>query len=239
MAHQKIAQVTVRVLLILTTTFTALAFVAPAYAQTEGIHVVGNGYIEVEPDMGRVRMSVRREGADAAALKQSMDAVVKAVLQATRRLSIEPRDVIAAATRINPRYQRRDNESVVDGLIATRTIEITLRDLDRYSELLNQALQLGVNNVDPLVLDTSRREELEDEALELAMQDAQVEAARVAAGFSVALGDVVNVQLGSHSPRPQAEMMRASMASDGGSFSPGIIRVTRSLQATFSINAAK
>ena len=36
------------------------------------------------------------------------------VLDLARRLDIEERDVTATAVTINPRYRRRDNESVVD-----------------------------------------------------------------------------------------------------------------------------
>jgi uncharacterized protein YggE len=125
---------------------------------------------------------------------------------------------------------------VVDGLIATRTIALKLRKLDRFGALMSRSLALGVNNVDPIRLDTSRREELENQALELAMTDAQAEAERVAKGFSIALGDVIDVQIGGHAPRPQAAgamLMRES--STAGAFSPGIIRIDRYVQATFAI----
>jgi uncharacterized protein YggE len=207
---------------------------APARAQIEGIHVSGHGSVEVEPDMGHVQLHVRREGQNAAELGKELDLVVRAVLELTRDLGIARRDVTAAAISINPRHRRRNNETVVDGLVATRTIALKLRDLDRFSALMNRALAAGVNNVDPMRLDTSRREALENQALELAMNDAKAEAERVAEGFAIALGPVIDVQVGGHAPRPQAAMLMRE-SSDGGAFSPGIIRIDRYVQATFAI----
>ena len=108
-------------------------------------------------------------------------------------------------------------------------------DLDRFIDLMNQALSLGANNVDPIRLDTSKREALEDEALSLAMADAKAEAARVADGFGVTLGPVTSVQVGAHSPRPEA-MRAMSYADSAPSFSTGLIRINRSLSATFAIH---
>ena len=208
---------------------------ASARTQIEGVHVSGHGSVEVEPDMGHVMLHVRREGQNASELGKELDEVVRAILELTRELGISRRDVTAAAISINPRHQRRNNETVVDGLIATRTIALKLRNLDRFSALMNRSLAAGVNNVDPIRLDTSRREALEDQALDLAMNDAAAEAARVAKGFSIALGPVIDVQVGGHAPRPQAAAMLMRESADGGAFSPGIIRIDRYVQATFAI----
>ncbi|MGD8417359.1 MAG: SIMPL domain-containing protein [Pseudomonadales bacterium] len=206
-----------------------------------GIHVAGRGTVEVAPDMGYVTLDVRREGADAASLKEALDAVVRDVLSLTRKLKIAERDVTATAVSITPRYQRRDNEVVVDGLIATRTIEVTLRDLDRFGALLDGALDLGINNLSPLRPDTSKRTELEEQALTLAMDDARREAERVAAGFGVTLGAVSDVQVDMHSPRPMEMKVRTAAFADAGGaeYSTGVISIERTLSATFSIIAGQ
>ena len=204
-----------------------------------GIHVNGRGTLEVAPDMGYLQLHARREGTSADTLKRELDTVVRSVLELTNGLSIAARDVTATAVSISPRYQRRNNESVVEGLIATRTVAVTLRDLDLFSELMNGSLEVGINNLDPIRLDTSDRDSLENKALELAMADAAEEAARVSAGFSVGLGRVTNVIVGGHSPRPQAAAREMRMAADSGDFSPGLIRIERSVQATFAIQQEK
>lgn len=216
----------------------ALAASAPALAQTNGIHVSGQGSLEVEPDMGYVSMHVRREGSDPAELRREIDQVVRAVLKLIRSLKIAEADVTTAALSINPRYRRRDAETVVDGVVATQTILITLRDLDLFGRLLNRSLEEGVNNVDPIRLDTSRRVELENQALEVAMKDAREEAARIALGLDLRLGQAIDVQVVSHSPRPQMALLEARSAGNSNTFNPGLIRVERNVQVTFAIDSA-
>lgn len=228
---------TLLVATLLTTAVVATAVVAPAQAQTNGIHVSGQGSLEVEPDMGYVSMHVRREGSDPAELRRDIDKVVRAILKLVRNLKIAESDVTTAALSINPRYRRRDSETVVDGVIATQTILITLRDLDLFGRLLNRSLAEGVNNVDPIRLDTSRRVELENQALEVAMKDAREEAARVALGLDLRLGQALNVQVVSHSPRPQMALMEMRSAGNSDTFNPGLIRVERNVQVTFAIDS--
>ena len=211
---------------------------AATAAEDRGVQVLGHGSIETEPDLGYVRLHVRREAREAAALKQSLDVVVADVLRLLEELGVRARDVTATAVSLSPRYRRADDANVVDGLIGTRTIAVTLRDLDGFAAVLDRALAVGVNNVDPPRLDSSRRAALEDEALELAMADARAEAERVAAGFGVQLGDVVGVKVGVHSPRPEAAglEMRAA-AAPAAAFSAGTIRIERHIEATFAIVA--
>jgi len=199
-----------------------------------GIHVSGQGTLEVVPDMGTVQLHVRREGVEADVLTAELNRVVGETIALAERLGIAQRDVQATSLTIHPRYQRRGNESVVDGLVATRSIELVLRDLNIFAELLSDALSIGVNNVDPIRLDSSKRADLENEALTLAMKDAKAEAARVAKGFDVTLGAVTDVQVGAHSPRPEV-MRAATFADSGSSFSTGVIRIDRSVSVTFSI----
>ncbi|MCZ6458935.1 MAG: SIMPL domain-containing protein [Gammaproteobacteria bacterium] len=229
--------VTLLVATLLTTAVAATTVAATALAQTNGIHVSGQGSLEVEPDMGYVSMHVRREGSDPAELRREIDKVVRAILKLVRNLKIAESDVTTAALSINPRYRRRDSETVVDGVIATQTILITLRNLDLFGRLLNRSLEEGVNNVDPIRLDTSRRVELENQALEVAMKDAREEAARVALGLDLRLGQALNVQVVSHSPRPQMALMEMRSAGNSATFNPGLIRVERNVQVTFAIDS--
>ena len=202
-------------------------------AASGGIQVSGQGSLEAVPDMGRVTLHVRREGSDAAALTASLNQVTADLIAMAGKLGIEDRDITATALSISPRYRRRGDETVADGVVASRSMELLLRDLDHFIDLMNQALALGANNVEPIRLDTSERQALEDQALALAMADAKAEAGRVADGFGVQLGPVTNVVVGAHSPRP--ETMRSMMADGSPSFSAGVIRINRTLSATFAI----
>lgn len=218
--------------------FFLFGFVHPAAGQgtdDDGIHVSGAGEILAEPDIARMTLQVTRQGRDAAALKDEMDKVTANVLKLTDSLGIDRKDVTAAIVQIHPNRVYENGRQSIDGVIASRSIEITLRDLDDIGALMNRSLALGINNISGVQLDTSRRPDLELEAMDLAIANARSLAERVARGFDVRLLGVRRVAV--HGPvSVQPEMAMARMAADGGdSFSAGQIRIRRDVQATFAI----
>lgn len=228
-----------RTLLLLTAALLAVPATAAAQpgwsAVPFGIRVTGVGEVQVVPDMARVSLEARREGEDAAALKSELDAVTAAVIELTGELDIERRDVTAAGVSIYPRYRRVDDEQVPSGLIATRSIEVTLRDLEIIGDLINGALERGVNGVGGVALDASNRTELERKALDLAIDDAKREAEQMAGRFGVTLGRLVDATSGHHQPEPlrMAAFAEARVARD--SFEPGEMTIRRDVQATFAV----
>ncbi|MEM1231059.1 MAG: SIMPL domain-containing protein [Pseudomonadota bacterium] len=204
-------------------------------AENQGIHVTGQGEILVEPDMLRVALQVNRQGRDARALKQEMDRIAASVLKLTDRLGIDRKDVTAAMVNIQPNYRYENQRQTMDGVTASRSVSIILRDLDSVGELMDQALAAGVNSIGGLQLDVSKRVELEQQALTLAIDDAKAEAARIAQEFGVRVAGVLNVHVGRHSVVPQAARTRLLEADSGESFSPGQIVIRRDVQATFGI----
>ncbi|MEM1435184.1 MAG: SIMPL domain-containing protein [Pseudomonadota bacterium] len=204
-------------------------------AENEGLHLSGTGEVSVVPDLARVTLEVTRSGADAVTLKAAVDEATGAVLKLTRRFDIEARDVVAATVNIAPDYRGRGggggNELI--GVTVSRSIHITVRALERLPQLINDSLKLGINGVSGIALDTSRRTELEEQALALAIDDARAEARRVAAGFGVAVGTVLAVHVDSHTLRPQ--MARMALDTAEAAFAPGEMIVRRSIRAQFAI----
>lgn len=218
-----------------------LASSLSAYAaETPGLHVTGSGEVRAVPDMARVSLEVRREGEDASVLKAQLDEVAGAVLEMARDMGIEQRDVTAAAVSIRPRYRPSDQGAQVDGLVATRSIQLVLRNLADIGDLINDALERGVNGIAGIQLDLSNRPELERKALDLAIDDAKDEALRVARRFGVTLGELLDVSIDEHQVRPlMMEAMAARTADSGPDFSPGEISIRRSVRSTFALAEAK
>lgn len=200
-----------------------------------GIRVSGIGEVLVVPDMARLTLEVRREGDDAAALKTELDAVTEQVLDLTDDLDVARRDVTAAAVNIYPRYQRRDDDDVPAGVIASRTIEVTVRDLATIAELINGALARGVNGIGGVQLDASNRVELERQALDLAIDDAVREARQMAERFQVTLGALVDASSSGHQPQPLMMEALSVRGAAKDSFAPGEMTIRRDVQATFGI----
>lgn len=218
----------------------SVGFAESAMADSnQGIHVTGRAEIAVEPDMARMTLQVSAEAADAVTVKKQIDGVTRSVLKLTDKYKIARRDVTAAVVNLSPNYHYDNNRRTVDGMQGARTISVTLRSLDNYGDFMNAALELGINSISGVQLDTSKREALEDQALDAAIADARERAAHVAKQFDVELGRVrdVHVQAGHVEPRMMTRAMSAD--SSGGDFSGGEIDIRRDVQAVFGIRQSR
>lgn len=198
------------------------------------IAVTGTGSATAAPDLVRVQFAVTREGADAAALMEELDAVVANVLALGRELAIAPADITAAAVEVYPRYGQGE-ERRMEGVTASRSIQVTLRDLSHYGRLVDGSLGTGINGVSGVQLDVSNREELEALALDLAIEAARAQAARVARGFEVTLDGVDRVDVDASAPPVPMAMRRMAMEASGGSFSAGEIEIERRVRAQYRV----
>lgn len=216
--------------------FLASSLSVYATADLQGLHVTGSGEVRAVPDMARVNLEVRREGEDASVLKAQLDEVSSEVLELARNMGIDRRDVTAAAISIRPRYRPSDQGAQVEGLTATRSIQLVLKNLADIGEVINGALERGVNGIAGIQLDLSNRSELERKALDLAIDDAKDEALRAARRFGVALGELIDASIDQHQVRPlMMEAMTARTADSGSDFSPGEISIRRSVRSTFAL----
>ncbi len=210
---------------------------APAAADdaVTGIHVSGVGEVRVVPDRARVTLEVRREGSDAAQLKTELDRVAADVLKLAADLGIDKRRVTAAAVNVFPRYRASDHDNEPDGVIASRTLEIRVDDLSRLGELINGALQRGVNGVRDVSLDVSNRSQVEARALDAAIDDAIQQAHRVASRFGVELGPLRDASTSGRQVPPVMPMAAAARSASQEAFAPGEMTIRQEVQATFAI----
>ncbi len=206
--------------------------------EQQGIHVTGRAEIAVEPDMARMTLQVSAQAADAVTVKRQIDEVTRALLKVSDAYKISRRDVTAAIVNLSPNYQYDNNRRTVEGMQGSRTISVTLRELDGYGDFMNAALETGINNISGVTLDTSKRAQLEEEALDLAIADARKRAAHVAKQFDVVLGQVLNVQVEAGHVEPRLMAMARSADVSGGDFSGGEIDIRRDIRATFAIKTA-
>lgn len=206
-----------------------------------GINVTGVGEVRIEPDLLRVDFDVTKQSSTVSAAREATDEVTRAVLQIVRSLGVEDRDMVAATIRVHPMYRRQNSNSSgppsIEGFQANRSINVTLRDMDQLDALLKGAVEAGVNGIGNINLDTSRRVELERQALDRAIADAIDQAQHVASQFGVSAGTLLDVQVGSHTPSPvRAEARMMAMDSSGGvPFAGGELSITSRVSAVFAI----
>jgi uncharacterized protein YggE len=182
----------------------SLLFMAVSYAQevkqVPQISVTGEAKIKVVPDQATISATVETKGNDAKEVKQKNDLKIEAVLKLIKKMNLAPADYRTQRVALNPQY---DYEKKKTSYNATQTIEIIVRDLAKYDELMEGIVNQGINKIDNVVFQTSKLEQYQSEARKMAMKDAKLKAEDYVSVLAQKVGKAMTVSDNSQSYQPQ------------------------------------
>jgi hypothetical protein len=184
--------------------------------QPRTINVSGQGEIQAEPDRAVVSLGIEARKPKMEDARAEVTRTVAAVLKLTREMKIDQKYVRATRIHVQPEYNW-DNDARERNLIGyyvSRQIEVDLRELDKLGELLERAFDAGVNQVGEPQLDSSRRRDLERQALAKAVADARMNAEAVAKAAGARLGPPRTISASSGFVPPPRPMHMKAMAAE-------------------------
>lgn len=181
-----------------------------------GPHIVTSGTASVDatPDIATLAIEVNVAAKDAASAKKQADERVAQYLSFLEQNQIAKKDISSANLRTQPDYDYQNGKSVLKGYRAVRTVEVTLRQLDKLNALLDGALKAGLNEIRSVSLGVAQPDAYKDKARKAAIDDAIHQAEQLAAGFNTKLGPVYSVRyhVSNYQPSPVVRMMKADAA---------------------------
>ncbi|ELX3087816.1 oxidative stress defense protein [Salmonella enterica] len=192
------------------------AMSAQASELPEGPHIVTSGTASVDavPDIATLAIEVNVAAKDAATAKKQADERVAQYLSFLEQNQIAKKDISAANLRTQPDYDYQNGKSILKGYRAVRTVEVTLRQLDKLNSLLDGALKAGLNEIRSVSLGVAQPDAYKDKARKAAIDDAIHQAQALAVGFNSKLGPVYSVRyhVSNYQPSPVVRMMKAADA---------------------------
>ena len=201
----------------------------------------GMAEVSAEPDIARITLGVEARKPSMEAARADVAAAVDRVLALTRELKIDPKHVNATRVQVQPEYRwnENDRERVLLGYMVSRQIEVELKDLDKLGTLLERSVDAGVNQVGDPMLDSSRRKELEREAMAKAVEDARQNAEAIARAAGARLGAARTLSASPISPpipmyRAGLAMAEAKAAEDA-TYQAGEMKFSASVQAEYDL----
>lgn len=237
----------VRPLLVALLALSPLGVAVPALAADDMprmVSVSGEGEIVAQPDIAFVTLGVEARRPTMAEARAEVAKTIDAVLALTRSLKIDPKQVNATRLQVQPEYSwnERDRERVLLGYLVSRQVEVELRDLEQLGPLMERAVDAGVNQVGDARLDSSKRKDLEREAMALAVKDARLNAESLAGAAGARLGAVRSLAASSSPPvipMYRAEMMKsdamASAAPPEQTYQAGEMRFRAQVSAQYDL----
>ena len=208
------------------------------------VSVSGQGEVSAEPDIAHVTLGIEARRPTMAAARTEVSQTVDRVLALCKDLGIDSKRVNATRLQVHPDYvwNEQTRRQVLNGYVVSRQVQVELRDLEQLGPLLERAVTAGVNQVGDPVLDSSKRQDLERQAMTLAVQDARLNAATLAEAAGVRLGAVRTLNAGSMPPvvpMYRAKMVMADAAAAPppaeASYQPGEMKFSASVSAEYDL----
>lgn len=204
------------------------------------INVNGEGKVKVAPDQVCISASVETKGNNAKDVKKQNDEKMDAVLKFIKKMNIPTADFKTKQVAFNPQY---DYEKKKTSYNATQTVEIVVKDLTKYDELMEGLVQQGINRIDRVSFESSKLAQYESEARKLAMKDAKVKAEEYVSVLGQKVGKAFTISDNSQVYRPQpmyaAMRMKEADAMGGASnetLAIGEIEITANVSVSFVLD---
>jgi uncharacterized protein YggE len=183
-------------------------------ANERTISVSASGTVAAEPDVAYIQTGVATEADTAKEAIARNNAAMARVIDGLKSAGIAAKDIQTTTLNVEPRYtQAKDGRpATIAGYRVVNQVRLTVRDVKRLGEILDQAISLGANQVHGVHFDLANAETLKDEARKQAMGNAKRRAELYAVAAGVQLGPVVSISESVGDVRPMA-MARTAMAS--------------------------
>ncbi len=204
--------------------------------QVPQISVTGEGEIKVVPDQAVITATVETKGNVAKEAKKQNDQQIESVLKLIKKMNLAPADYKTQRVSLNPQYDYEKKKTTYN---ATQTIEILVRDLSKYDQLMEGLVDQGVNRIDNVVFQSSNLSKYQSEARKMAMKDAKSKAEDYVGVLGQKVGKAMVIADNSQSYNPQpvyARLMKTEMSdmvSPRETLAAGEIKITANVSVSF------
>lgn len=201
-------------------------------------NVTGEGKVTAKPDSASIMAGIQAQASTVKSAQDQINAVINKVSQDLKQSGVNAEDIQTTNYNINPNYDYTGGSQKANGFSASTTLSIKVKDISRINDVIDEATANGANQISGISFEVSDKAKLENEARQMAVNQAKQKAADAAkiAGFK--LGRIVNYSEGNPGlPRPI--MMQALAAKSSGSPStevqPGSTDVTINVTLSYEI----
>lgn len=215
-----------------------LLFAAAAHAgETRKISVTGRGSIEVEPDIAEVDMGILVFDEDLLTAKMKADSIISSMVNTYSSMGIGQADIRTTRLYVKPEYKLVDKDWKFMGYELTRSVTVTLKEINKINKLINRSIKAGANRLESISMKTSRMDELKKKTLDMAIMDARDKAEHLADGFGAKVGKVLDIHKGGYD-RFSTVAYSISVKTnyrEPASFQPGLIEIENEVDADFEL----
>lgn len=198
-------------------------FIGSGTTATNTITVSGEGEVFAVPDIATFSITIQEEAKDVATAQDAATKNTNDVVAYLTGADIEEKDIKTTGYNVYPKYEWQqvqcvrypcpEGEQTLVGYTVSQTIDVKVRDTDKAGEILSGVGSRGVDNVSGLSFLIDDPDELQSDAREKAIEDAEAKAKELAKQLGVDLVRIVGfTESGNGYYPPVAYMKRETMA---------------------------
>lgn len=169
--------------------------VDPAAAPEHTISVSGTGRVVVSPDIADLRLGVTSTKSTVKAAREAAAAAMTRVIASLKALGIADVDIQTTMLSLQPVYDYRSNTNPpkLTGYTLSNSVAVTIRDLDKVGDAIDDALAAGATSMDGVSFRVEDPAKAEEEARGDAMREARARADTLAASAGVSIVGVASI----------------------------------------------
>lgn len=155
------------------------------------VTVNGLGTVKVKPDVAYINVGVEIFDADAKKAQDDNARIMDKIIDALKNNGIKDEDIKTSRYNIykTSKYEPSSSkEKRIEGYIATNSVEVTIRDIDKVGKIVDIAGKEGANRINNIIFGISDEEKYYKDALKLAMENASGKAEAILSTFGAKLG---------------------------------------------------
>lgn len=170
---------------------TEVTVTPPSPAEQTGIAVAGTGSVTVKPDVAQISLGVEVTANTVAEARSGAATAMQQIQAALKAKGVAEQDVQTQYFNISPRYSYEDKiEPKITGFSVNNQVQVTVRNIDTASDVLDAAIAAGGNTVrvNGMTFTVDEPEQYLAEARAEAVKNARERAEVLAKAAGVTLG---------------------------------------------------
>jgi uncharacterized protein len=198
-------------------------------------HIIVNGSHQVSavPDILRMSLTITEISREVAEARSSVENRSSRLIETLKSLGIKKKDITSARLQITPHYNWSNKAQIYTGTEVSRVIEIILRDLSRYNDMVKSIIDAKVARINNTALESTNEKKLRARALQGAATDAREKANLLVQSFPEQVGSVYSISASQSYTGIRQTRYQVAEYVKRDSFEPGVVEISESVQVIF------
>lgn len=214
-------------------------------AEPNTIAVGGMAEQEVAPDMAYVDLGITVRANDAETARAEEAKIAQQIRRSLLGLAITDNDLQNTGYYMYQEYKvDRNGKRTAGQYVLNSSVKVTVRDLDKLSQVIDNTVKAGVTNIDSVSYALSTQNIVQRQLLAAAVENAREKAAVVASAGSRSLGSMLSADIngftgGTVVAAGSNKLRSASVMADGAEateLAPGKIKLNARVEVVFALN---